>query len=64
MKAKTKPVSTETVEAVDVGSDNVVVDLGLPDPQGRQLRVQLAIRLNELLKLKVSPKRLQPSDWA
>ena len=26
------------------------VDLGLPDPQERQLLVQLAIRLNDLLK--------------
>jgi predicted XRE-type DNA-binding protein len=50
MKAKTKPVVTETVDAVDVGSGNVFVDLGLPDPEERQLRVQLAIRLNDLLK--------------
>jgi len=50
MKAKTKPVTPETVDAVDVGSGNVFVDLGLPDPQERQLRVQLAIRLNDLLQ--------------
>ncbi|MBK7001069.1 MAG: XRE family transcriptional regulator [Rhodoferax sp.] len=38
---------TETVES---GSGNVFSDLGLPDAVERQLRVQLALRLNELLK--------------
>ncbi|MEI6803852.1 MAG: helix-turn-helix transcriptional regulator [Burkholderiales bacterium] len=37
-------------EAVEMGSGNVFFDLGLPDPQERQLRVQLATRLNDLLK--------------
>lgn len=37
-------------EAIEMGSGNVFADLGLPDPQERQLRVQLAVRLNELLK--------------
>ena len=50
MIAKAKPMPTETVDAVDVGSGNVFADLGLPDPEERQLRVQLAIRLNDLLK--------------
>lgn len=50
MKAKTKPVVTDAVDAVDIGSGNVFVDLGLANPQERQLRVQLAIRLNDLLQ--------------
>lgn len=33
-----------------LGSGNVFVDLGLPDPDERQLRVQLAMRLNDLMK--------------
>lgn len=37
-------------ETVDMGSGNVFADLGLPDPDERQLRVQLAIRLNDLLQ--------------
>lgn len=37
-------------EAIEMGSGNVFADLGLPDPEERQLRVQLAVRLNELLK--------------
>ena len=56
IKAKTKPVATETVDAVGVGFGNVFVDLGLPDPQERQLRVQLAIRLNDLLKAEGLPQ--------
>ncbi|MDQ3058593.1 MAG: helix-turn-helix domain-containing protein [Pseudomonadota bacterium] len=35
---------------VEPGSGNVFADLGLPDPHARQLRVQLAMRLNDLLK--------------
>ncbi len=46
MSAKVKPVPAETVEA---GSGNVFADLGLANPEERQLRVQLAIRLNELV---------------
>lgn len=37
-------------EAIEMGSGKVFADLGLPDPQERQLRVQLAVRLNDLLK--------------
>ncbi len=47
MKNRAIPASAETIE---LGSGNVFADLGLPDPQERQLRVQLAVRLNELLK--------------
>lgn len=53
MKAKTKapPLETvESVETVETGSGNVFVDLGLADPNERQLRVQLALRLNDLLQ--------------
>ena len=44
MKAK----KTET-EMVDAGSGDVLVDLGFPDADERRLRVQLAMRLNELI---------------
>lgn len=47
MKAKSNSTDAETI---DMGSGNVFADLGLPDPQERQLRVQLATRLNDLLK--------------
>jgi predicted XRE-type DNA-binding protein len=36
-------------EKVDVGSGDVLVDLGFPDADERRLRVQLAMRLNELV---------------
>jgi len=36
-------------EMVDVGSGDVLVDLGFPDADERKLRVQLAMRLNELI---------------
>jgi predicted XRE-type DNA-binding protein len=39
---------TET-ETPDVGSGDVLVDLGFPDADKRRLRVQLAMRLNELV---------------
>ena len=46
-KAKsTKPAS----EMIEMGSGNVFADLGLPDPGERQLRVQLAVCLNDLLQ--------------
>jgi predicted XRE-type DNA-binding protein len=48
MKAKTRK---SAVEAVEMGSGNVFADLGLPDPDDRRLRVQLATRLNDLLEL-------------
>lgn len=51
MKAKTKLPGGEAVNAVEVGSGNVFTDLGLPDPDDRRLRVQLAKRLNDLLEL-------------
>ena len=56
MKTKTKAppaetvASVEPVETVETGSGNVFVDLGLADPDERQLRVQLALRLNDLLQ--------------
>lgn len=60
MKAKTKPLAPE---AIEVGSGNVFADLGLADPGERQLRVQLALRLNDLLQAEgltqaVAAKRL------
>ncbi|HYU35185.1 MAG TPA: helix-turn-helix transcriptional regulator [Thermoanaerobaculia bacterium] len=36
-------------ETVDPGSGDVLVDLGFPDADERKLRVQLAMRLNELV---------------
>ncbi len=48
MKAKSK---VPAVEAVETGSGNVFADLGLPDPDDRRLRVQLATRLNDLLEV-------------
>ncbi len=36
-------------EAVDAGSGNVLVDLGFADADERKLRVQLAMRVNELI---------------
>jgi uncharacterized protein (DUF433 family)/predicted XRE-type DNA-binding protein len=36
-------------EPVDAGSGDVLVDLGFPDAAERRLRVQLALRLNELI---------------
>ena len=48
-KLKTK-AKTPTPEMVEIGSGNVFADLGLPDPDERHLRVQLALRLNDLLQ--------------
>ncbi len=36
-------------EAVDAGSSDVLVDLGFADASERKLRVELAMRLNELI---------------
>lgn len=36
-------------ETVEAGSGDVLVDLGFPDADERRLRVQLAMRLNELI---------------
>ena len=50
MTSKVKSKATEsTTHNVESGSGNVFVDLKLPDPDERQLRVQLAVRLNDLL---------------
>jgi putative addiction module component (TIGR02574 family) len=48
MKAKSK--ATPAGQAIETGSGNVFKDLGLADPDERQLRVQLAARLNDLLQ--------------
>lgn len=57
MPTKAKPPALRSLaqgkasmEPVEMGSGNVFVDLGLPDPDERKLRVQLAIRLNGLLQ--------------
>jgi len=50
MKTKAATAAANTADAVDMGSGNVFVDLGLSDPSERQLRVQLAMRLNDLLQ--------------
>jgi predicted XRE-type DNA-binding protein len=50
MKAKAKPPVAKAAEIVEMGSGNVFADLGLPDADERHLRVQLATRLNDLLK--------------
>ena len=52
-KAKAPPaekVGKTVIETVEAGSGNVFPDLGLPDPDERQIRVQLALRLNDLLQ--------------
>ena len=48
MKAKIKLAVSDYVE---VGTGNVFADLGLSDPDDRRLRVQLAIRLIDLLEV-------------
>jgi predicted XRE-type DNA-binding protein len=45
----TKASSKSAAMTVETGSGNIFKDLGLPDADERQLRVKLAIRLNELL---------------
>jgi predicted XRE-type DNA-binding protein len=50
MKTKSTLRAAVTVEAIEFGTGNVFTDLGLPDPDERQLRVKLAIRLNDLLQ--------------
>lgn len=47
-KVKSKAIAT-LVHDIELGSGNVFADLNLPDPGERQLRVQLAVRLNDLL---------------
>jgi len=51
MSTKAKPRTKAPVaETVETGSGNVFSDLGLPESDERQLRVQLAVRLNDLLQ--------------
>ena len=51
MSTQAKAPATDTgIETVETGSGNVFADLGLPDPDERQIRVQLALRLNDLLQ--------------
>lgn len=50
MNAKAKPAAASCKEDVEMGSGNVFSDLGLPDASERQLRVQLATRLNDLIQ--------------
>lgn len=46
----TKKLTTQPTDiAVEMGSSNVFADLGLADADERQLRVKLAVRLNDLL---------------
>ena len=52
-----KKTDTATVEA---GTGDVLVDLGFPDADERKLRVQLAMRLNEL----IAARRLTPARAA
>lgn len=42
-------IAKASEHVVELGSFNVFADLNLPDPEERQLRVQLAVRLNDLL---------------
>src|SRR5437764_9799439 len=48
MRCAMRAKKTEA-ETVDAGSGDVLVDLGFPDADERKLRVQLAMRLNELI---------------
>ena len=50
MNAKAKPAATTGAETIEMGTGNVFADLGLPDAGERQLRVQLATRLNDLIQ--------------
>ena len=46
-----KKLSSQPADsAVDMGTGNVFADLGLADADERQLRVKLAMRLNDLLQ--------------
>jgi predicted XRE-type DNA-binding protein len=49
MNTKTKAKKPAS-EMIEMGSGNVFADLGFPDSDERQLRVQLAVRLNDLLQ--------------
>lgn len=43
-------MGNKKVESVDVGTGDVFLDLGFQDSGERKLRVQLAMRINELLQ--------------
>ena len=50
MTSKVKSKAAKSMaHDVELGSGNVFADLNLPDPEERKLRVQLAVRLNDLL---------------
>ena len=50
MTSKVKSKAIEPMaHDIELGSGNVFADLNLPDPEERQLRVHLAVRLNDLL---------------
>ena len=50
MTSKVKSQTAKAMEhGVELSSGNVFADLNLPDPEERQLRVKLAVRLNDLL---------------
>ena len=40
----------EPMEPIETGTDNVFADLGYPDAGERKLKVQLALRVNELIQ--------------
>jgi hypothetical protein len=46
-----------------MGSGNLFADLGLPDSGERQLRVQLALRLNDLLQAEGLTQAAIASHW-
>ncbi|PIQ51963.1 MAG: XRE family transcriptional regulator [Comamonadaceae bacterium CG12_big_fil_rev_8_21_14_0_65_59_15] len=50
MRARANTVGAGIDGCVDIGTGNVFVDLGFSDPEDRQLRVQLATRLNDLIQ--------------
>lgn len=50
MNAQAKRPAIEAIETIEISSGNVFADLGLPDPDERHLRVQLATRLSDLLQ--------------
>ena len=52
MTSKLKFIASESMaHDVKLGSGNVFADLKLPAPDERQLRVRLAVRLNDLLRV-------------
>lgn len=43
-------MGNKKVESIDIGTGDVFIDLGFQDSGERKLRVQLAMRINELLQ--------------